>query len=91
MCRIKTLLDSSVGASIVRKDGLYKHHKILQNKNNKWSTMEGTFKTTFVTETIIKLLELNYSAIIYVKCHLTNKLINYNLILGHKIGIIFNF
>ena len=49
----------------------------------------------FVTEIILKLTELNHSAEIYAKCHLTNKSLNYDLILGidmqHKLGIIFNF
>ena len=42
-----------------------------------------------------KLLELNYTAEIYAKCHLTNKLLNYNLIIDremlHKLGTIFNY
>ena len=57
--------------------------------------MAGTFNTTFVTQIILKLQELNCSAEIYVKRHLTDKLLNYKLILGrdklHKLGIIFNF
>ena len=35
------------------KDELYKSHKILNNKMNKWSTMAGTFNTTFVIEIIL--------------------------------------
>ena len=61
-----------------RKDVLYERHRILQDKKNKWSTMAGPFNTTFVTEIILKLLELNHSAKIYTKCHLTNKLLNYD-------------
>ena len=57
--------------------------------------MAGTFNTTFVPEIILKLPELNHSAKIYVKWLLTNKLLNYNLILGrdilHELGINFNF
>ena len=92
---IKILLDSGASASIVRKDVLHVHHKILKDKKNKWSTMAGTFNTTFVTEIILKLPELNHSAEIYAKCHLTDKFLNYDLILGrdilHERGIIFNF
>ena len=57
--------------------------------------MIGTFNSTFVTEIILKLLELNQSAKIHTKCHLTDNLLNYNLILGrdilHEQGIIYNF
>ena len=57
--------------------------------------MAGSFNTTFVTEIILKLPELNHSAKIYAKCYLANKLSNYDLILSRdilcKLGIIFNF
>ena len=57
--------------------------------------MTGTFNTTVVTEMILKLLEWNHSVEIYAKCHLTDKLLNYNLILGrdilHELGITFIF
>ena len=50
---------------------------------------------TFVTEIILKLKELNHSTEIHAKCQLTNKLLNYDLILGrdklHELGINFNF
>ena len=57
--------------------------------------MAGTFNTAFVTEIILKVKELNHSAEIYEKYHLTDKLLNYDLVLGrdilHEFGIIFNF
>ena len=57
--------------------------------------MAGTFNTSFVTEIILKLPELNHSTEIYAKYHLNNKLLNYNLILKrdiiHELGIIFHF
>ena len=53
--------------------------------------MARTFNNTFVTEIILKFLDTD----IHVKCHLTNKLLNHNLIVCgdilHKLGIIFNF
>ena len=55
----KIFLDSVASASIVSKDVLYECHKILKDKKNKRSTLAGTFNTTFVTEIILKLLELN--------------------------------
>ena len=59
ICTIKILLDSSANAPIVRKDVLYKQHKILKDNKNRWSTTAGTFNTTFVAETLLKLLELS--------------------------------
>ena len=57
--------------------------------------MAGTFDTTFETEIILKLPELNHSAEVYAKCHLTDKILNWDLILGrdilHELGIVFNF
>ena len=84
---IKILLHRGATTSIVHKDVLYGQHKILKDKNNKWSTMAGAFNTTFITEIIIKLPELNHSTKIYPKCYLTDKLLNYNLILGRDIVI----
>ena len=57
--------------------------------------MAGTFNTTFVTEIISKHPEINHFTEIYAKCHSTNKLLNYDIILVggilHVLGIIFNF
>ena len=47
-----------------------------------------TFIITFVTEIILILPEFNHSAEIYATCHLTDKFLNYDLVLGR---IIFNF
>ena len=63
-----------------------------QTKKNKWSIMARTLNTTFVMELKLKLLEFDHSAEINAKCHLTNILLNYGLILGrdiqHELGII---
>ena len=82
---IKILLDTGASALIVHKDVLYKFYKIFKDKKNNWSTMAGTFNTSFVTEIILKLPEFNRSVQIYAKYHLTYKLINYDLILGRDI------
>ena len=42
--------------------------------------MAGTFNTTFVTEIILKHLELNHSAKIHAKCHL--KKINLSIVMN---------
>ena len=49
-------------STIVCKEVLYEHDRILKDKKNKWSTMARTFDTTFVTELILKLPEMNHSA-----------------------------
>ena len=90
---IKILLDSEASALIVYKDILYERHRILKDKKNVWSTMARTFYTIFVIKIILKLPELNHSATIYEKYHLTKELLNHNLILGkgklQKLEIIF--
>ena len=58
---IKIIIDSGASASIVRNYVLYQRHRIFKDKKNKWSTMAGTFNTTFVIEIILKLLELNHT------------------------------
>ena len=50
LCTIKILLDSGASVLIIRKDVLHKRHKNCKDKKNKWSTMAGTFNTTFITE-----------------------------------------
>ena len=62
VCTIIILLDSDASALIICNDVLYECHKILKDEKNRWSTMAGTFNTTFVTETILKLPKLNNSA-----------------------------
>ena len=49
--------------------------------------MAGTFNTIVVTEIILKLLELIHSIDIYAKRYLTDKLLNYDLILGRDIHL----
>ena len=60
ICIIKILLDNSASASILCREVLYKRHRILKDNKNKWSTMTGSFQTTFVTDIILKLPELNH-------------------------------
>ena len=57
--------------------------------------MAGTFNTTFVTELKFTILKLNHIIEIDAKCHLTNTLLNYDLIIGrniiYELGLLFNF
>ena len=66
-----------------------------KNKYNKWSTMEGTLDTSYMTNLDLKLPELYHNAEIYAVCHLTDKLLHYDLIrerdILHELGIIFKF
>ena len=66
---INISLNSGASASNKGTDVLHKRRKIFRDKKNKPSTMAGTFITTSVTE----LPEINPTAEIYTKCHLTNK------------------
>ena len=88
---IKILLDSSTNALIIRKTCCTSNTKFLKIKRINGKLWQGPSHTTFVTEITLKLLELYHST----KCYLTDKLINYDFILGrdmlHKLGIIFNF
>ena len=56
--------------------------------------MVGTLNTTFMTELKLKLPGLNHLAEIATKCHLTKKILNYDLILGkdilHELEIVFD-
>ena len=88
------MFNSGASALIGRKYILYERHKNIKDEMNKWSTIAGTFYTTIVIKIISKLPKLNHSIEVYAKCYLTNKLLNYDLILSrkilHKLGIIFN-
>ena len=57
--------------------------------------MAGTFNTDVVTEIILRLPKLKHLAEIYAKCHLTDKALNYDSILGrvilYDLGMILNF
>ena len=45
VCTIKISLNSGASVLIVRKDVLYEHHRIFQDKKNKCLSMAGIFNT----------------------------------------------
>ena len=57
--------------------------------------MAGIFNITTITQIRLKLQQLNHTVKIFARSYLTNKLLNYDLILGrdikHKLSIIFIF
>ena len=65
------LLDSGASALFVRTNVLHESHKILKDKKNKWSTMEGNFNNASIMEFISKLLEFSHNTEIHTKHHLT--------------------
>ena len=82
---VKILLDSGASASIIHHSYLRKK-EFTQDKNiHEWTTMAGTFKTTRTTNIELKLPELNSTANIAVKCHMTKEKSNYDLIIGRDI------
>ena len=56
--------DSDAGASIVRKDVLHERHRIFKDKMNKWSTMAGTFNTSFVLQLCYSMVILKIECIV---------------------------
>ena len=54
-------------------------------KKNKWSTMAGAFNTSYMTNLDVKIPELYHTPEIYSKYHLTDKLLNNDLILGREL------
>ena len=62
---------------------------------HEWTTMAGTFKTTQTAKIELKLPELNSTANIAVKCHVTKEKSNYDLIIGRdvlrELGITLDF
>ena len=83
---VKILLDSGASASIV-------HERYVRNNNyslrkttkNTWSTMAGSFATSYETEINLKLPELYHTAHISVPCHVTKQNSNYDIIFGRDI------
>ena len=92
---VKILLDSGASASIIHHSYLRKNDFTQDKTIHEWTTMAGTFKTTRTAKIELKLPELNSTANIAVKCHVTKEKSNYDLIIGRdvlrELGITLDF
>ena len=92
---MKILLERGASASIVHHSYVRKNDFTKSKNIHKWTTMAGTFKTTRSMKIELRLLELNSTANITVKCHVTKEKSNYDLIIGRdvlrELGITLDF
>ena len=92
---VKILLDSGASASIISDSYVTKNDYVKNKTSSNWTTMAGTFETNRVATVILKLPELNHTAEISEKFHVTKKKFNYDVIIGRetlrKLGIVLDF
>ena len=71
---IKMLLDSGASASIISENCVRtKNYYLRKTLSNTWSTMAGSFATSYETEVNLKLPELFHTAHISVPFHVTKQ------------------
>ena len=92
--KVKILVDSGASASIIHEKFVSDLPK-QKSRNVTWTTMGGQFKTADICETKLCLPELNSTALIHVKLHITNQDSKYDMILGRdlcgQLGIVIDF
>ena len=92
---VKILLDSGASASIISNSYVAKNDYVKNKTSSNWATMAGTFKTNRVATVSLKLPELNHTAEISEKFHVTEEKFNYDVIIGRetlrKLGIVLDF
>ena len=92
---VKILLDSGASANIVHNSYVRKENFTKEKQIVNWSTVAGNFQTTRTAKLDLKLSELNSTANVTVKCHVTKQKSNYDLIIGRdtmsELGITLNF
>ena len=93
---VKILLDSGASASIISEKYVRKKNYYLEKTtSNTWSTMAGSFATSYETEVQLKLPELYHTAHITATFHVTKQIGNYDLIFGRdllrELNIVLNF
>ena len=83
---VKILMDSGASASIIH-DSFVRTNKFNTRKTsaNKWSTMAGSFLTSYEVEVKLKLPELNFTAHIIAPFHVTSQISNYDAIFGRDL------
>ena len=83
---VKILMDSGASASIIH-DSFVRTNKFNTRKTsaNKWSTMAGSFSTSYEVEVKLKLPELNFTAHIIAPFHVTSQKSNYDAIFGRDL------
>ena len=93
---VKILLDSGASASIINEKYARKENYFLRKtSSNTWTTMAGSFATSYETEVKLQLSELFRTAHISAQFHVTKQESAYDLIFGRnllrELGIILNF
>ena len=79
---VKILLDSGASASIINEKYVHKKNYYLKKtSSNTWTTMAGSFATSYETEVKLQLLELFRMAHISAQFHVTKQESAYDLIL----------
>ena len=79
-------MDSGASASIIH-DSFVQTTKFNTRKPsaNNWSTIVGSFLTSYKAEVKVKLPELNFTAPIFAPFHVTSQNSNYNVIFGREL------
>ena len=91
---IRILLDSGASSSIVSSAKI-KYLKQTKGKSCTWNTMAGSFSTNAECNVEFTLPELNPTAVIRHRMHVTKHMANYDVIIGrdilHQLGIVLDF
>ena len=93
---VKVLLDSGASASIIHQSYVRKNnYDFRKTSANAWTTMAGSFSTSYETTINLTLPELNPTAHISAKMHMTENKSNYDVIFGRdllrELGISLDF
>ena len=91
---MKILLDSGASQSIIKLE-LVKNFNLKSVESTSWNTVAGNFSTSKQTNVVFSSPKLHKKRTITSVMHVTEKLNNYDMILGRdlllELGIILNF